>query len=107
MSHISICDKLLHVQIVDLAVQSLYTLWLFTKSDIVTFVRPNTVFGIFGALSGLRTSTTTIHHNTHQILSHLPHVVAFNWLNLLIFDIANQCLPAALAEDSLNKPWRQ
>lgn len=106
MSNISIRNRMLNVQIVDLAVQSLYTLWLLTKSDIVTFVLPNTVFGILGALSGLLTNTTTIHPNTHQILSHLPHVVAFNWLNLLIFDIAYQRLPAAIAEDSLNKPWR-
>ena len=106
MSNVSICDKLLDVQIVDLAMQLLYTLWLFTRSDIVTFVLPNTIFGIFGGLSGLLTNTTTTHPNTHQILSRLPHVFAFNWLNLLIFDIANQRLPAAIAEDSLNKPWR-
>lgn len=99
-------NKLLAVQIVDLAVDLFYTLWLFTESDIVTFVLPNTVFGIFGALSGLLTNTTTIHPSTYQILSHLPHVVAFNWLNLLIFDIANQRLPAAIAEDAINKPWR-
>ena len=78
MSNVSIRDKLLEVQIVDLAVQLLYTLWLFTKSDIATFVLPNTVFGIFGGLSGLLTNTTTIHPNTYQILSHLPHVFAFN-----------------------------
>lgn len=106
MSNMLIRDKLLNAPIVDLAAHSLYTLWLFTKSDVVTFVLPNTVFGIFGALSGLLTNTTTIHPNTHQILSRLPHVIAFNWLNLLIFDIANQRLPAAIAEDLVNKPWR-
>lgn len=106
MSNTSIRNKLLNVQIVNLATHLLYTLWLFTESDIVTFVLPNTVFGIFGALSGLLTNTTSVHPSTNQILWRLPHVVAFNWLNLLIFDIANQRLPAAIAEDSLNKPWR-
>ncbi|KAL8728583.1 MAG: hypothetical protein Q9166_005316 [cf. Caloplaca sp. 2 TL-2023] len=94
------------MQIVDRIIQSCYTLWLFTKSDVVTFVLPNTVFGICGGLSGLLTEPRTNPPSARQIFSQLPHVVAFNWLNLLIFDIANQRLPAAIAEDSLNKPWR-
>ena len=106
MSSFSICNTLLDVQIVQLTLQSVCTLWFFTESDLITFVLPNTVFGIFGALSGLLINTTTIHPNTHQILGRLLHVVAFNWLNLLIFDIANQRLPAAIVEDSINKPWR-
>ncbi|KAI4244343.1 MAG: hypothetical protein L6R40_003069 [Gallowayella cf. fulva] len=105
-SKTSIYDRLLDVRIVDLTKKSLYTLWLFTESDVLTFVVPNTVFGIFGGLSGLLTDTTTVHPDTNRIISHLPKVVAFNWLNLLVFDIANQRLPAAIDEDSLNKPWR-
>ena len=33
-------------------------------------------------------------------------MVLWNWLNLLIFDIANQRLPNSILEDSVNKPWR-
>ncbi|KAL8723629.1 MAG: hypothetical protein Q9225_000072 [Loekoesia sp. 1 TL-2023] len=106
MSNVSFRDSLLDVRIVDVARQWLYTLWLFTKSDVVTFVLPNTVFGIFGALSGLLTQPATIHPSFYQIFSRLPHVIAFNWLNLFVFDVANQRLPAAIIEDSLNKPWR-
>lgn len=91
------------VEIFDL----IYTLWLFTESDFFTFVLPNTMFGIFGALSGLGSST---HSKSHipimQLLIRIPSIVAFNWSNLLIFDIANQRLPAAVVEDSVNKPWR-
>ena len=84
----------------------LYVLWLFTKSDVLTFVLPNTFFGILGALSGLLTDPTSSSPNLLTTLARLPHVIAFNWLNLLIFDIANQRLPAAIIEDTLNKPWR-
>ena len=85
----------------------LYALWLFTKSDLLTFVLPNTSFGILGAISGLLTDPTTSRPpNLLSILARLPHVIAFNWLNLLIFDISNQRLPAAILEDRFNKPWR-
>ena len=30
----------------------------------------------------------------------------WNWLNVLIFDLANQRLPASVIEDAVNKPWR-
>lgn len=95
------------------ALRFLYTLWLFTESDLVTFVLPNTLFGICGGLSGLLTTPASIDPSirradktAHQILLRIPHVAAFNWLNLFIFDIANQRLPASVADDSLNKPWR-
>ncbi|KAI4101750.1 MAG: hypothetical protein LQ345_007403 [Seirophora villosa] len=106
MSRKSAHENLLDVQMLDSALHWLYTLWLFTKSDVGTFVVPNTLFGIFGALSGLLLTATSSRPAPYLILSRLPHLVAFNWLNLLIFDIANQRLPAAIAEDSLNKPWR-
>ena len=32
-------------------------------------------------------------------------MVLWNWLNLFIFDIANQRLPNSILEDSINKPW--
>ena len=97
-------DQFLQIPFVNPSVRFAKTLWLFTKSDVATFVLPNTVFGVFGALSGLLTTAQTV--NTYQVFERLPHVVAFNWLNLLIFDVANQRLPAAIAEDTVNKPWR-
>jgi 4-hydroxybenzoate polyprenyltransferase len=36
----------------------------------------------------------------------IPAVLFFNWMNLLIFDLANQRHPESIQEDLLNKPWR-
>jgi 4-hydroxybenzoate polyprenyltransferase len=82
----------------------LYSLWLLTKDDTPTFIIPNTIFGISGALAGSQLIT----HNSDpsSILRQLPRVLLFNWTNLLIFDLANQRLPPSITEDSLNKPWR-
>lgn len=33
-------------------------------------------------------------------------MIAWNWLNLVVFDLANQRFPDAVKEDALNKPWR-
>jgi 4-hydroxybenzoate polyprenyltransferase len=80
-------------------------LWLFTESNFTTFVIPDTVFGIFGALAGpLLTSNAS--PDLLAILSRLPQVLLYNWSNLLIFDLANQRHPDAVVEDALNKPWR-
>ena len=84
--------------------KSLYSLWLFTKDDTPTFVIPNTVFGVCGALAGSRLIT---HNGTFtSVLLHLPYILLFNWSNLLVFDLANQRLPESAQEDTLNKPWR-
>ncbi|KAL9593683.1 MAG: hypothetical protein Q9219_007438 [cf. Caloplaca sp. 3 TL-2023] len=84
----------------------LYILWLFSRSDVVTFILPNTVFGILGALSGLLTRSLSDPPTSYRILCRLPLVITFNWLNLIVFNVANQRLPEAILEDSLNKPWR-
>ncbi|KAI1490700.1 UbiA prenyltransferase family-domain-containing protein [Biscogniauxia mediterranea] len=82
----------------------LVVFWLLTKDDAFTFVCPNTVFGLSGALAG----PTLIYpsSNAFDVLLRLPIVVFFNWSNLLIFDLANQRLPESALEDTLNKPWR-
>lgn len=78
--------------------------WLITKDDFFTFVVPNTMFGVCGALAG---STLAEHQSTFfDILIRTPLVVLFNWSNLLIFDLANQRGPEAVKEDAINKPWR-
>lgn len=83
---------------------SLLIFWLLTKDDVGTFVGPNTMFGLCGALAG----PTLIEpaNDVSRVFLNLPLVVLFNWTNLLIFDLANQRLPESAHEDALNKPWR-
>lgn len=83
----------------------LYTLWLLTISDIKAMVLPETACGIFGALSGAALTTNT-HPDVSAILWRFPLVLLWNWLNVLLFDLSNQRLPAAIVEDAINKSWR-
>ena len=83
---------------------NLYTLWLFTASDLKTVVYPTTIFGISGAISGhLTTNQST---DIVSVLVGIPLVVFYVWINLLVEVVANQRLPASITEDSINKPWR-
>lgn len=83
----------------------LYTLWLFTLSDIMTFVVPQTAFGVLSALSGpLLTAQST--PNLTRILWRLPYTVFWTWLNTFVFTLANQRRTESVLEDKLNKPWR-
>jgi 4-hydroxybenzoate polyprenyltransferase len=83
----------------------LYTIWLFTQSDLKCIVFPETAFGLFSALSGSQI-TTNPSPILLNILGRLPKVILWNWLNLLIFALANQRLPESIREDTVNKPWR-
>lgn len=85
--------------------QALQIFWLLTESDFWTFVLPNTAFGIFGALAG-PVLTTNEAASFSAILVRIPYVLTWNWLNLLVFDLANQRSPSSVTEDRLNKPWR-
>lgn len=78
--------------------------WLITQDDFGTFVGPNTAFGLFGALAGPLFVAPP--PPAAAVLRRLPAVVLFNWSNLLVFDLANQRLPASALEDAANKPWR-
>ena len=40
------------------------------------------------------------------MLHRIPHILAFNSTNLLIFDLSNQRLWESVLEDTLNMPWR-
>ena len=82
-----------------------YTLWLFTASDITTFVFPQTAFGIFSALAG-PPLTTNHSPSLSEILWRIPYVVLWTWLSTLVFGLANQRLSDSVLEDKLNKPWR-
>ncbi|KAL9580869.1 MAG: hypothetical protein Q9212_004236 [Teloschistes hypoglaucus] len=44
--------------------------------------------------------------DAQQILSRIPKVILWNWLNLFLFVLCNQSHPASVLEDSVNKPWR-
>ncbi len=83
----------------------LYSVWLFTFSDLKTIVVPKTAFGIATALSGsvLMGNSSP---NKLVVILRLPIVAFWVWLNLLPFAIDNQRRPKAIQEDILNKPWR-
>jgi len=83
----------------------LYTIYLFTAADLKSIVYPETAFGIFSALSG-KLLTTNAAPELSDVLFRLPRVLLWNWLNVLLFDVANQRLPASIIEDSVNKAWR-
>eukprot|EP00136_Aspergillus_niger_P001987 XP_001391173.2 hypothetical protein ANI_1_1438064 [Aspergillus niger CBS 513.88] len=81
------------------------TIWLFTADDFTTFVIPETAFGICAALSGpLLTDDNT--PDLLSVVSRIPIVMLWNWLNLFVFNLANQRHPDSVAEDKINRPWR-
>jgi 4-hydroxybenzoate polyprenyltransferase len=83
----------------------LKTLWLFTLRDVPAMVIPQTIFGILIALSG--NVTMAIESPSYSsVFRRLPNVVFWNWMNVLLFSLANQRLPEAILEDKINKPWR-
>ncbi|KAH7418708.1 UbiA prenyltransferase family-domain-containing protein [Cadophora sp. MPI-SDFR-AT-0126] len=79
------------------------TIYLITKSDIKTTMLPATTFAFTAAFSGLFSANSL---PKIRILSGLQKSIFWTWMNLWIFNLANQRLPDAIAEDSINKPWR-
>lgn len=71
-----------------------------------TTVYPQTVFGVFSALSGPLLTTAPSPPGLYQVICRVPKIVIWIWLNLLIFTLANQRLPDSILEDRVNKPWR-
>ena len=89
----------------------LYSVWLFTLSDLKTIVLTSTAFGLFNgvtvSLDNAQQASSNLHIPApHHILSKLPLVLFWVWINLLPFNIDNQRQPQAILEDALNKPWR-
>ncbi|PYI09765.1 hypothetical protein BO78DRAFT_394663 [Aspergillus sclerotiicarbonarius CBS 121057] len=81
------------------------TIWLFTADDFTTFVVPETAFGICAALSGpLLTKNGS--PELLPVLKRIPTVMLWNWLNLFVFNLANQRFPESVEEDKINRPWR-
>ncbi|KAI0690563.1 UbiA prenyltransferase family-domain-containing protein [Cerioporus squamosus] len=68
----------------------LWTLYLFTRDDMLTLLMPTTIYGTIAAPTGA----------PHHIL---PRII-WIWINLLEINIANQSLDGE--EDAMNKPWR-
>ena len=66
---------------------------------------PETAFGICSALSGPMLTSNQV-PEALEILARLPMVLLWTWINVLIFDLANQRLPNSIIEDSVNKAWR-
>ena len=82
----------------------IYSMWLFTYSDLKTIVGPSTAFGIFNSLQASAFDLPCLQHSA--VLKRLPVVIFWTWINLLPFSIDNQRLPKAIKEDRVNKPWR-
>ncbi|KAI0007304.1 UbiA prenyltransferase family [Xylariaceae sp. FL0662B] len=87
----------------------IFSIWLFTYSDLKTIIFPETAFGVLTALSrtqskfgGLADTQLT----EADVLSRVPLTIFWIWINLLPFTINNQRHPLAIMEDKLNKPWR-
>ena len=82
-----------------------YTIWLFTRSDLKTIVGPSTFFAVVFAASKLEVYADGTPSTTY-VISHVPRTVFWVWINLLPFAIENQRQPDSVMEDAVNKPWR-
>lgn len=86
--------------------------WDFTESNMFTFVIPNTFFGIANTLAGPvlldlhQSLPLSLAQRLLALVSRIPLVFLFNFVNLLNFDLSNQRHPESVAEDKTNKPWR-
>ncbi|KAL4799123.1 UbiA prenyltransferase family [Aspergillus venezuelensis] len=84
-------------------------IWAFTESNFSTFILPNTAFGLLAVLAA-PSLTQCIRFETPVTWSLLfraaLRILLFNWVNVFVFDLANQRAPESVLEDSLNKPWR-
>ncbi|KAI0182725.1 UbiA prenyltransferase family-domain-containing protein [Xylaria flabelliformis] len=86
--------------------ESLLTLYLFTASDFVSVLYPQTLFALFSMLSNRFTVVSSQIEPQLPIYSRIFRVVLWIWLQLLVLDLSNQRLPDSVSEDKLNKPWR-
>ncbi|PKY07949.1 hypothetical protein P168DRAFT_277593 [Aspergillus campestris IBT 28561] len=82
---------------------SIHTLYFFIASDFKTIVIPSTIFGLANSFAAQP-------YNLPPPLTPAPTraLKALTWtlLTLIPFAISNQLSPSAIAEDTLNKPWR-
>ena len=83
----------------------LYSLWLFTYSDIKTIIIPKVLFGVATLLSG-RNLTINSRPTISTVIRCIPLIMLWTWINLLPLDISNQRSAESILEDKANKPWR-
>ena len=82
----------------------LYSIWLFTFSDMKTIMFPMTIFGTVNALTSPVFGGPSISKDT--LVRRIPLTLFWVWTNLCPFVIDNQRQPSSIEEDRLNKPWR-
>ncbi|KAF2806554.1 uncharacterized protein BDZ99DRAFT_466120 [Mytilinidion resinicola] len=82
----------------------LETLFLFSKSDIPTYVVPCTLFGTLSTLAG--SSLTSAPVSVATLLFRVPTVALWAWLFCVLFNCSNQRSPDSVLEDKINKPHR-
>ena len=95
-------DRIPRQTLRDSLLNGIYTIWLFTKSDIKTIIVPTTLFGLAFARTGQISSEIQI--SAWDLLDRLPAVLFWVWINLLPSVIGNQA--TSIVEDAYNKPWR-
>jgi 4-hydroxybenzoate polyprenyltransferase len=109
MDYIGRAHKLLtlfHHNFTGAFVSNVYTIWLFTYSDLKTIIMPSAAFGLMNGIALSLDSNTDIDLSPQQVLKKAPTVIYWVWINLLPFAIDNQRQHEAVQEDLLNKPWR-
>ncbi|KAK8109686.1 hypothetical protein PG999_007823 [Apiospora kogelbergensis] len=98
----------------------LYTIYLFTASDLCTTCLQIVIFGLFGAASGCFSTnprpTEPVSATTPSsspmgaavltMIGRFSRTFLFVWLLLLVVQLGNQSVPGAPEEDALNKAWR-
>ncbi|KAI0907033.1 UbiA prenyltransferase family [Ustulina deusta] len=94
-------------QIFKTSLYHLYSIWLFTFSDLKTIFFPQTLFGILTALSQVQSNRLIFYNgDAQEVLYRIPTVMFWVYIHLLPLDIHNQQQPNAITEDKVNKPWR-
>lgn len=67
-------------------------------------ILPQSVFGIATVLAEI--SPTAGAGLTWKVASRIPQMTVWLWLNLLVFNLANQRREGSVVEDAINRPWR-
>lgn len=85
---------------------ALYTLYLFTKSDLPTSIVANTVFAVAGTLAAPVMIRDISALSCLDIIRGVLVSLYFTWHLTLCFNLGNQRQRRSIVEDGINKPWR-
>ncbi|KAI0900753.1 hypothetical protein F4806DRAFT_449811 [Annulohypoxylon nitens] len=83
----------------------IYTIYLFSCNNIKDIICMGYLFGALNATIADRFMIGPA-LTFDQIIKTSPSMLVWSWSNLLLFNLHNQRHDSAIAEDSLNKPWR-